>query len=256
LRSDLQQQATLRLLEMHFEAGVGHIGGNLSVLPLLLGLMHDVMSIDDRLVLSKGHAAGALYVTLWTLGLLTDAELRTFHQDGTLLAGHPPAAGLSGIEFATGSLGHGLPMACGLALGARLRNESRRIFCVTSDGEWNEGSMWEALIFAVHRQLDGLTVVVDMNGLQGFGRTRDVANLEPLAERFRVFGAAVLEVDGRWAADLLGQISQAEQTGRPLVVLARTTKGSGVSFMEDRMEWHYLPMTAEQYQQAVKEVGG
>jgi transketolase len=254
LKSDLQRQATLRLLEMHFEAGVGHIGGNLSVLPLLLGVMHDAMEVDDRLVLSKGHSAGALYVTLWTLGLLSDADLRTFHQDGTLLAGHPPAAGVAGIEFATGSLGHGLPMACGLALGARLRNESRKIFCVTSDGEWNEGSMWEALIFAVHRQLDALTVVIDVNGLQGFGRTKDVADLEPLADRFRAFGAAVMDIEGRDSMEVAGQLKKAERPRRPLVVLARTKKGSGVSFMEDRMEWHYLPMTAEQYRQAVEEV--
>lgn len=239
---------------MHFEAGVGHIGGNLSVLPLMLGLMHDVMGVEDRLVLSKGHAAGALYVTLWTLGLLTDADLKTFHRDGTLLAGHPPAVGLAGVEFATGSLGHGLPLACGLALGARLRGESRRIFCVTSDGEWNEGSMWEGLILAVHRKLDGLTVVIDVNGLQGFGRTVEVANLEPLAERFSAFGAEVMEVDGRQPGELTARLLGAGRTGRPLVVLARTTKGSGVSFMENRMEWHYLPMTSEQYQQALMEV--
>lgn len=254
MRSGLQRQATLRLLEMHFEAGVGHIGGNLSVLPLMLGLMHDVMGAEDRLVLSKGHAAGALYVTLWTLGLLTDADLKTFHRDGTLLAGHPPAVGLAGVDFATGSLGHGLPLACGLALGARLRGESRRIFCVTSDGEWNEGSMWEGLILAVHRKLDGLTVVIDVNGLQGFGRTVEVANLEPLAERFSAFGAEVMEVDGRQPGELTARLLSAGRTGRPLVVLARTTKGSGVSFMENRMEWHYLPMTSEQYQQALMEV--
>lgn len=251
---ELLRTARLRLLEMHYRAGVGHIGGNLSVLPLLLELLHDVLSDSDRLVLSKGHAAGALYVSLWTKGLLADTDLETFHRDGTLLAGHPPAQGVPGITFATGSLGHGLPMSCGLALADTLRDADRRVVCVTSDGEWNEGSMWESLIFAVHRRLSRLLIVVDHNRLQGFGRTADVANLDPLAARFAAFGAAVIEVDGHTPGQLTTAVHQLQQTDRPAVVLARTTKGHGVSFMEDRMEWHYLPMNAEQYARAVCEV--
>jgi len=252
----LLKTATLKLLEMHFRAGVGHIGGNLSVLSLLLELMHDVLDDQDQLVLSKGHAAGALYVSLWTKGLLTDSDLETFHRDNTLLAGHPPAAGIPGITFATGSLGHGLPLASGLALAARLRHNQRRTVCVTSDGEWNEGSMWEALIFAVHHKLSNLLIVVDRNGLQGFGRTTDVANLEPLQERFSAFGAAVAEIDGHQPGQLTAATRKLADSGRPAVVLANTTKGHGVSFMANRMEWHYLPMNAQQYAQAVAELGG
>lgn len=252
----LIKTATLRLLEMHFRAGVGHIGGNLSVLPLLLELMHDVQQPGDQLVLSKGHGAGALYVSLWTKGLLADADLETFHRDATLLAGHPPAFGIRAITFATGSLGHGLPLAAGLALAAKLRQQNQRIICVTSDGEWNEGSMWESLIFAVHQRLNRLLIVVDHNGLQGFGRTTEVANLEPLASRFEAFGARVLEVDGHQPGQLTSAVQQTLDSKLPSIVIANTTKGHGVSFMRDRMEWHYLPMSAEQYAQAVAEVNG
>lgn len=254
MHADLLKTAQLKLLEMHYRAGVGHIGGNLSVLPLLLELMHDILGEHDQLVLSKGHAAGAMYVGLWTRGQLTDADLETFHRDATLLSGHPPAFGIPAITFATGSLGHGLPLASGLALAARIKQEDRYVVCVTSDGEWNEGSMWESLIFAAHQRLHRLIIVVDRNGLQGFGKTTEVANLEPLADRFVGFGATVVEVDGHQPGQLAGAVRQLRNSDRPGVVLASTIKGHGVSFMENRMEWHYLPMNAEQYAQAVSEV--
>ena len=133
---------------MHYESRVGHIGGNLSSLDLMLVLHHEVLEPDDQFVLSKGHAAGAYYVTLWTLGKLTGDDLSHFHRDGTRLSGHPPVAGIEDILFATGSLGHGLSLAAGLAKGKELKSEPGRVFCLTSDGEWNEGSCWEALIFA------------------------------------------------------------------------------------------------------------
>ena len=181
---------------MHYESGVGHIGGNLSCLDILLTLHHRVLGPEDQFILSKGHAAGAYYVTLWTLGKLTELELSSFHNDGTRLSGHPPPRGVDSILFATGSLGHGLSIAAGLALAKRLQRKSGRVFCLTSDGEWNEGSCWEALIFGRHHQLDNLTLMVDLNGLQGFGTTREVADLEPLAAKFRAFGLPTVEVDG------------------------------------------------------------
>jgi transketolase len=237
---------------MHFESGTGHIGGNLSCLDLLLVLHHQILERGDQFVLSKGHAAGAYYVTLWTLGKLSDGDLAQFHKDSTLLSGHPPVSGIEGILFATGSLGHGLSLAAGLALAKRLKSETGRVICLTSDGEWNEGSCWEALIFAQHQQLTNLTVVVDMNGLQGFGATRDVANLDPLAARFRAFGATTKEVDGH---DVLA-VRQAIESSRsgPTMIVAHTRKGCGISFMEGRMEWHYLPMTEAQYLTAVEEI--
>jgi transketolase len=237
---------------MHFESGVGHIGGNLSCLDLLLALHHDVMRPQDQFVLSKGHSAGAYYVTLWSLGRLSDDDLGRFHRDGTRLSGHPPTSGIPEILFATGSLGHGLSLACGLSLGKRLRGEAGRVFCLMSDGEWNEGSCWEALIFARHHRLENLTILVDLNGLQGFGTTREVADLEPLAEKFRAFGLPAIEVDGHDMNALAEELGR--DVGGPRALVARTRKGCGVSFMEDRMEWHYLSMTEHQYEQAIGEI--
>jgi transketolase len=248
----LRRRARLRLLRMHFESGTGHIGGNLSCLDLLLVLYNEVLGPADRFVLSKGHAAGAYYVTLWTVGKLSDDDLAHFHQDSTLLSGHPPASGIDDILFATGSLGHGLSLAAGLALAKRLKSEQGRVICLTSDGEWNEGSSWEALIFARHHDLDNLTVLVDLNGLQGFGTTREVANLDPLAAKFQAFDVPTLEIDGHDPS----AVRRAIEAGRNelTVIVAHTRKGCGVSFMEDRMEWHYLPMTESQYLEAVQEI--
>lgn len=245
-------RARLRLLQMHFEAGVGHIGGNLSALDLLMVVHHELMRPGDAFVLSKGHSAGALYVTLWTLGRLDDESLKTFHRDDTLLAAHPPPAGLADVLFATGSLGHGLPLSCGLALSRKLRGEAGRVWCLMSDGEWNEGSNWEALIFARQQGLANLTAIVDLNGLQGFGTTAEVADLRPLATKLRDFGWEVEEVDGHDAAAVAA--AGRREGAAPRAILATTTKGRGVSFMEDLMEWHYLPLTADLYEQAVREV--
>jgi transketolase len=250
--NELRCKLKLRLLRMHYESGVGHIGGNLSSLDVLIALYHFVLGDRDHFVLSKGHAAGALYVALWSVGLLKEDDLQRFHKDGTRLSGHPPAAGIPGIEFATGSLGHGLGLAAGLALGKQLKGEHGRVFCLTSDGEWNEGSSWESLIFLNHRKLDNLTVIVDCNGLQGFGTTRDVANLEPLSEKFRAFGVETFEINGHDIEALRGALSR--PTTGPIVIVAKTRKGSGVSFMENRLEWHYLPLDAQQYEEACREV--
>jgi transketolase len=242
-------KARLRLLQMHFESGVGHIGGNLSCLDTLMALYHRVLGPNDRFVLSKGHAAGALYVTLWSLGILSDDDLKTFHKDGTRLSGHPPVRGIPEIPFATGSLGHGLSLAAGLALAKKLKGEEGRLFCLTSDGEWNEGSNWEALIFSRHHDLK-LTLIVDLNGLQGLGRTRDIADLEPLADKFRAFRVQTLNVDGH---DLEAVTAALNQEGEgPIAVVAKTKKGHGVSFMEGLFESHYLPLSPESYRQAVE----
>jgi transketolase len=229
---------------MHFEAGTGHIGGNLSALDILLTLYHVALSPSDAFVLSKGHAAGALYVTLWTCGRLSDDDLTTFHRDDTTLSGHPPATGMPDVLFATGSLGHGLGLANGLALAKKLKGEPGRVFCLTSDGEWNEGSCWESLIFARHHDLP-VTVIVDENGLQGFGTTKEVADLAPIAEKLHAFHVPTREIDGHdlhAVADALTRDAEG-----PVAIVARTRKGCGVSFMEHRMEWHYLPLDATSY---------
>jgi transketolase len=250
--ADLRRRATLRLLEMHYQSRAGHIGGNLSSLDLMLVLHHEILGADDHFILSKGHAAGAYYITLWTVGRLQDGDLRQFHRDGTHLSGHPPASGIEGILFATGSLGHGVSLSAGLAMAKRLKSEPGRIYCLTSDGEWNEGSCWEALIFCRQHQLDNVTILVDVNGLQGFGATREIADLEPLAEKFRAFGYATHEIDGHDVFALRRALLN--RRASPQVILAHTHKGCGVSFMEDRMEWHYLSMTEAQYTQAVQEI--
>ena len=146
-------KAKKRLLQMHFESGVGHIGGNLSVLDAMLLVFNEYLNADDSFILSKGHSAGALYIALWSVAKLPDSELALFHKDNTLLAGHPPARSIADIAFATGSLGHGLSLAAGTALAFRLKQQDRHVFCITSDGEWQEGSTWEALIFACHQRL-------------------------------------------------------------------------------------------------------
>jgi transketolase len=247
-------RARARLLRMHYESKVGHIGGNLSALDAMLHLHGRVMSDADVFVLSKGHAAGALYVTLWAMGLLSDDDLRSFHRDGTMLAGHPAAHWHQRIPFATGSLGHGLGLAAGVALGKRLRGEAGTAYCLLSDGECEEGSIWEALMFARHQRLANLVVLVDANGLQGFGGTAEIASLEPLAEKFRGFGLRVEEIDGH-APEALDAALQQRSSG-PLVVVLRTVKGHGISFMEGQMEWHYLPLNDEQYAAAMREVAG
>jgi transketolase len=250
--AELRRRAALRLLRMHYESRAGHIGGNLSSLDLLLVVHHEILDSRDQFILSKGHAAGAFYVTLWTMGRLEDGDLCLFHGDDTRLSGHPPASGIDDVLFATGSLGHGVSLGAGLALAKRLKSEPGRIFCLTSDGEWNEGSCWEALIFVRQHSLANLTIVVDHNGLQGFGTTREVASLEPIAEKFQAFGFSTEEIDGHDALAIRRALNH-EHTG-PHAIVAHTQKGCGVSFMEDRMEWHYLPMTESQYLQAVQEI--
>lgn len=247
------RDARKRLLQMHHDSGVGHIGGNLSCLDALLMLFCEVLEEKDACILSKGHSAGALYVALWAKGVLTDEDLTTFHRDDTLLPGHPPAKGIDAIPFATGSLGHGLSLAAGTALGFRMRNTSGRVVCVTSDGEWQEGSTWEALIFACHHKLANLTLVVDHNRLQGFGSTDEVASMAPLWEKLRGFDLDISIIDGH-DQDALRAVFALTGGTRPRLVVLETVKGHGVSFMEGRMDWHYLPLSGDRYHQALEEL--
>lgn len=241
--------ARSRLLRMHYESGVGHIGGNLSALDAMMVLFHEFLGPRDRFILSKGHSAGALYVTLWSLDRLSDADLASFHRDATLLAGHPPAQGLADVAFATGSLGHGLSLAAGTALAWRLQSRGDRVYCLTSDGEWQEGSTWEALIFAQHHRLERLTVLVDHNRLQGFGSTAEVASMSPLGQRLAGFDVDVESVAGHEIGALRASLARSS-SGRTRIVLLETIKGQGVDFMENRMEWHYLPLDAQSHARA------
>jgi transketolase len=249
--ASVARHARRRLLRMHYESRIGHLGGNLSALDALITLHHRVIGPLDNFILSKGHAAGALYITLWSMGLLAEDDLSTFHADGTLLAGHPVPGWSEHIPVATGSLGHGFPVALGMALKRHLNGEAGHVYCLTSDGEWQEGAMWEALIFWAHRKLSNITVFVDVNGLQGFGTTREVASMDDLGRRLAGFGIAALHVDGHDHEAIA-----AAARGHPgTVILLHTVKGKGVSFMENRMEWHYLPLSSEQYAAALRELG-
>jgi transketolase len=238
-------KARRRLIDMHYRAKVGHLGGNLSCLDAMMLVHHEYLRKTDRFILSKGHSAGALYVTLWSMGRLTDNDLDRFHQDDTLLAGHPPAKGIPDIRFATGSLGHGLSLAAGLALAARLQGVNRRVFCLTSDGEWQEGSTLEAAIFAAHHRFNNLTILVDHNRLQGFGSTDAVASMNPLHERLGGLDFEIRKCDGHDLSSIRDAL--APDRHRPLLVILNTIKGRGVPHFAGAMESHYLPLTAEQY---------
>jgi len=203
-------------------------------------------------VLSKGHSAGALYVVLATRGIISTEELASFHKEGTRLPGHPPSRGLPGIEFATGSLGHGLSLAAGTALSRRLRGAPGHVYCLTSDGEWQEGSTWEALIFLCHHRLVNLTVLVDHNRLQGFGSTREVASMDPLAARLAGFDLALQCIDGHDLAAIRAALR--EPSERTRVVVLNTIKGRGVPGMEQQMSSHYLPLDAPTFAAALAEV--
>lgn len=240
--------ARLRLLDLHYQSGSGHLGGGFSCIDALITLHHAVMAEGDAFVLSKGHAAGALYVTLWSKGRLDDDELLTFARDGSRLAGHPSAAALDDVLFSTGSLGHGPSLAAGLALAARHQGSGRRVFCLSSDGEWQEGSCWEALIFAAHQGLNNLVILIDQNGLQGFGRTADVVSYDNLASRVAAFEVPIVSVDGHDPEAIIRAL-HAGSAGKPLVVILNTIKGRGLHFA-DTLESHYLPLSAAQYEQA------
>jgi transketolase len=257
----LATQIRRSVIEQSMRAHVGHIGSALSIADLMAALYGEVLDVAaaddpdrDRFILSKGHAALALYAALHATGRLSDAELDSYCADGSLLGGHPELA-LSYVDFATGSLGHGLPVAAGAALGARLAGSSRRVFVLMSDAECNEGSVWEAVMFAAHHRLANLVAIVDVNGQQALGYTHDVINLDPLAVRWSAFGWDVHEVDGHdpgGVAERIAGFSTAR--GAPHVLLARTTFGKGVSYMESRIAWHYWPMDEDQYAEALREL--
>lgn len=259
------------VLSQSKRANVGHVGSCLCVVEILAALYGHVLRIPspetpdrDRFILSKGHAALALYAALFLKDWLTEADLETFCGDNSLLGVHPEAA-LRGIDFSSGSLGHGLSLGAGAALAARMQGSSRRVFCLISDAECNEGSVWEAAMFAAHQQLGNLTVILDWNGQQALGLTRDVIDLSNLAERWRVFGWRVSEVDGHSMPALVSALSE-PPAAAPHMVLAKTIFGKGVSYMErgipisqthlpvQPINWHYLPMSEVEYRTAVAEV--
>lgn len=260
--ASIARRSRLDVLDMIERAGQGHLGGDFSVLDLLTTLYHSVLDIDptnpdapnrDIFILSKGHAAAALYASLASVGFFPRGWLSDFLEPLSPLNGHPASAKLPGVETSTGPLGHGLPVAVGAALGQRLSGASARVFVITGDGEMQEGSNWEAIMSASHFALYNLTLIIDRNRLQQGARTEEINQLEPLAKRLAAFGWEVREVDGHDFTSIESVLRQSASDS-PVAVIAHTVKGKGASFAEDRREWHHKVPTAEQFTVAREEL--
>jgi transketolase len=265
---DLERLAlTIRrhVVHMTHQAGSSHVGSSLSMVELLVVLYRDVLRVRaseprwaerDRFILSKGHACAALYAVLAECGFFPLDWLDTFYQNGAMLAGHATHGKVPGVEISTGSLGHGLPVAAGMALAAKRDGLGHRVFAMLSDGECDEGSTWEAALFAPQHHLDNLVAIVDYNKIQSLGSVREVMDLEPLAAKWRDFGWAVREVDGHDVAAIRGALTAVPfDAGRPSFLVAHTVKGKGVSFMEGKLLWHYRSPQGAEYEAAMAELG-
>ena len=253
-----------RCLRMTHRGKSGHVGSMLSMADLLAVLYTSILRVDpkdpdwperDRFILSKGHGGGAVYATLTDLGFFPEEWLQGYYRDKGKLSGHI-SHHVPGVEFSTGSLGHGLPVAVGMALAARYRQQKHRIVCLMSDGDCNEGSTWEAIMFAAQHQFDNLTVVVDYNRVQALGHMENVIEMEPFADKLRTFGWAVRSIDGHNYAQIEAALKTLPiEKGKPSWVLARTVKGKGVSWMENPVSCHYGSVNDEQLAAALKELG-
>jgi transketolase len=252
-----------RSLKMVFEAKQGHPGGDMSAADILAALYFDVMRYDperpsdvqrDRFVMSKGHCSGALYATLALAGYFPEGELSTYMQPLSRLNGHPNRCYLPGVETNTGPLGHGVPVAVGIAIAGKLDKSDHHVYVLTGDGELQEGSIWEAAMTAGHRGLANLTLIVDRNRLQQGARTEETVSLEPLADKWRAFGWEVAECDGHDPEQLISLLNRDVARTKPLCLIAHTIKGKGISFMEDQVSWHHGIPNADQYTQAIEEL--
>lgn len=248
------------ILEQSKRAGVGHIGSALSLADILCVLYSGFVRVPgqesperDLLILSKGHAALALYGALYLTNVIDLPILDTYCEDGSLLGVHPEHQ-LAGVDFSTGSLGMGLSIGAGAALGASIAGDGARTFVIVSDAELNEGSTWEAVMFAGHHKLAGLVVIIDDNGSQALGQSREILALDPVAPKWRGFGWNALEVDGHDPVALSTAFTEALGSTMPTVIVAQTILGKGVSFMENDFRWHYLPLADQQYEQAMAEI--
>ncbi|TAL61630.1 MAG: transketolase, partial [Bacteroidetes bacterium] len=232
-------------------ANAGHIGCSLSCIDLLIALF-GMKKENERIIFSKGHAAAALYIMLNSLGEIDDNELKTFYKNGTRLSAHPSANSFKNIPFALGSLGHGLPIGCGIASANKLLKNDEYVYVLMSDGETNEGTTWEAAHFAVSKKLDNLIAIIDKNSLQGFGYTKDILGDTSHIDKWKSIGFEVLEEDGHNVESIISGIQKLKtKNSKPKLIIANTVKGKGVDYMEHKMEWHYLPMNDEMYNKAL-----
>ena len=266
---ELQENAykiRVNIIEMLEKSKSGHPGGSLSAVEILTALYFKEMRVDpqnprcedrDRFVLSKGHAAPVLYATLAEKGFFPKEELNNLRKINSMLQGHPDMKGTPGVDMTTGSLGQGLSAAGGMALAGKIDNKDYRVYALLGDGEVQEGIIWESAMFAAHNKLDNLTAFLDHNGLQIDGRNEDVMNIEPIDEKFKAFGWHVIKIDGHSFEEIFSAIDEAKNTkGKPTVIIAKTIKGKGVSFMEDQAGWHGKAPSAEEANKALDELGG
>ncbi len=263
---EIARNLRIDILRMLHKAKSGHTGGSLSCIDILTALYFSKMryKIDDpawpdrdRFILSKGHAAPALYAVLAKLGYCSSEDLMTLRQIDSKLQGHPDCKAIAGIEVSTGSLGQGLSMANGISLALKLDKKQSRVYCLLGDGECQEGQVWEAAMTAAHYRLDNLCAIVDNNGLQIDGAVKDVKGIEPLPEKWKAFGWNVITADGHDFDSLLSAFDKAEEVkDRPTMVVARTVKGKGVSVFEGKAKYHGVPPSDEELAIALKELGG
>ena len=249
-------------VSMTSTGGSSHIGSILSIADILAVLYGSVMNYKsnepnwrsrDRFILSKGHAGAGVYAALAESGFLSIDKLKTHYKDGSDLSGHVSHKGIPGVEFSTGSLGHGLPVATGMALAAKINEDEHMVYVLMSDGECDEGSNWEAALFAPHHKLDNLVIIIDRNKLQSIHSTEDTLGLEPFVDKWQAFGWNVIDVDGHDLAQLI-KACDSKEKGKPLCIIANTIKGKGVSFMENQVLWHYRSPQDEEFEAAMKEL--
>jgi transketolase len=261
----IAREVRYEIVQMSHRAKAPHLGSSLSCVDILVAAYFAVLRIDpawpddptrDRFILSKGHAAAALYAVLARRGFFPPELLQTFNQAGGRLPEQPSPGGVPGVEAATGSLGHGLSLGVGLALGSRIQGRVHRVYALLSDGECNEGSVWEAAAYAPARHVDRLAIVVDFNRWQATGRSEEITALAPLAAKWAAFSWTAHDVDGHDMGALVDLMRNVpDGSGRPVAIIARTVKGKGVSFMEDDNNWHYRIPTAEEVEAAGRELG-
>jgi transketolase len=256
--NETSKEIRKKIIKMKYESQEGHLGSALSCADILNALYFKILNIDpknpsdenrDRFILSKGHAASALYAVLAQRGFFEENILNEYCKNGSELAGHPIKESVPGVEASTGALGHGLPMGEGIALAGKNDKKDYKVFVLMSDGECDEGTTWEAALFSAHNKLDNLIVIIDYNKWQAFGRTNEVLNLEPLAKKWEDFGWSAKEIDGHNFEELEKVLlSIPFEKGKPSIVIAHTIKGKGVSFLEDKLESHYKHLTKEEYE--------
>ncbi len=256
----------VNIINMLYEAQSGHPGGSLSACEILTALYFKEMKVDpenpnwderDRFVLSKGHGAPVLYSALAERGYFSKEELNSLRKIDSMLQGHPDMKDTPGVDMTTGSLGQGISAASGMALAGKLDRKDYRVYGLVGDGEVQEGIVWEMAMFAAHHKLDNLTVFLDHNGLQIDGKNEDIMNIEPIDEKFKAFGWHVIIIDGHDFEEIFNAIDEAKNTkDKPTMIVAKTIKGKGVSFMEDQVGWHGKAPNEEEKQKALEELGG